>query len=56
MPDKTLNCSDCSNDFAFTEGEQEFFEQKGFTEPKRCPECRQARKQQRNQSRNNYNF
>jgi CxxC-x17-CxxC domain-containing protein len=46
--DKTLTCRDCGNPFTFTEGEQEFFAQKGFTnEPSRCPECRAARKGQR---------
>jgi CxxC-x17-CxxC domain-containing protein len=46
--DKTLTCRDCGNPFTFTEGEQEFFAQRGFTnEPGRCPECRAARKGQR---------
>jgi CxxC-x17-CxxC domain-containing protein len=46
--DKTLTCRDCGTSFVFTEGEQEFFAQKGFTnEPGRCPECRSARKSQR---------
>ena len=49
--DKTLNCSDCGADFTFTANEQEFFANKGFTnEPKRCPECRDARKAQRGNS------
>jgi len=47
--DKTLNCSDCGLDFTFDAGEQEFFVSKGFVnEPGRCPECRAARKQNRN--------
>ncbi len=46
--DKTLTCRDCGRAFTFTEGEQEFYAQKGFTnEPSRCPECRAARKSQR---------
>ena len=46
--DKTLTCRDCGNPFVFTQGEQEFFAQKGFTnEPSRCMECRSARKAQR---------
>jgi CxxC-x17-CxxC domain-containing protein len=46
--DKTLTCRDCGASFIFTEGEQEFFAQKGYTnEPGRCPECRAARKAQR---------
>ena len=48
MQDKTLTCRDCNNQFTFTEGEQEFFAQKGFTnEPSRCPECRAANKANR---------
>ena len=46
MPDKTLVCKDCSNEFVFTEGEQEFYKEKGLAnEPQRCPECRKAKKQ-----------
>ena len=46
--DKPLTCRDCGNEFVFTQGEQEFFAQKGFTnEPGRCPECRSARKSAR---------
>jgi len=44
MPDQTMVCRDCSGEFAFTEGEQEFFQQKGFTPPVRCPDCRRKRK------------
>lgn len=51
MPDKTLVCKDCNADFVFTEGEQTFYQEKGFqNEPQRCPACRQARKQQRRNS------
>ena len=46
--DKTLTCSDCSNSFTFSAEEQEQFQSRGYTnEPKRCPECRQARKSER---------
>ena len=49
--DKTLVCSDCGAEFVFSAQEQEFFQSKGYTnEPKRCPECRQARKAERNRS------
>lgn len=44
MPDKTLICSDCNTQFTFTEGEQDFFNQKGFTPPTRCADCRRRRK------------
>lgn len=53
MADKTLVCKDCGSEFIFTEGEQAFYAEKGFTnEPVRCQDCRRARKQQRNN--NNY--
>ena len=44
--DKTLVCRECGTEFVFSASEQEFYEEKGFTnEPGRCPGCRQARKQ-----------
>ena len=53
MPDKTLQCKDCGADFIFTEGEQAFYAEKGFTnEPVRCPDCRRARKNMRNNNNN----
>jgi len=46
--DKSIQCFDCGANFTFSVEEQEFFESKGYTnDPKRCPECRQARKSQR---------
>ena len=45
--DRTLTCRDCGQQFAFTAGEQEFYQSRGLTnDPGRCPECRRARKQQ----------
>lgn len=45
MADKTIVCKDCGKEFVFTEGEQAFYAEKGFTnEPVRCPECRKAKK------------
>jgi CxxC-x17-CxxC domain-containing protein len=39
--DRYLTCQDCSKEFIFTAGEQEFFSTKGLkNEPKRCPNCR----------------
>ncbi len=46
--DKQITCVDCGQEFTFTAAEQEFFQQKGYTnEPKRCLSCRQARKADR---------
>jgi hypothetical protein len=42
--DKELTCKDCKQPFTFTAGEQAFFDQNGFTEPKRCKPCREAKK------------
>ncbi len=47
--ERTLTCRDCGRGFPFTVEEQEFFAQKGFTnDPSRCPECRAARRSERN--------
>jgi CxxC-x17-CxxC domain-containing protein len=46
--DRTLTCADCSQSFTFTASEQDFFAERGFSEPRRCPSCRAARKAQRN--------
>src|SRR3954454_11199523 len=48
MADKTLTCRDCGTQFTFTEGEQDFYSQKGYSEPMRCPDCRAAKKAARN--------
>lgn len=43
MADKIIVCKDCGAEFTFTEGEQEFYKEKGFeNEPQRCVECRRA--------------
>jgi CxxC-x17-CxxC domain-containing protein len=45
--DKTLTCSDCGQQFVFSESEQSFYADRGFTEPRRCASCRAARKAER---------
>lgn len=42
--DMRIKCQDCGETFIFTENEQRFYEERGFLPPKRCKECRQARK------------
>lgn len=44
MSDRTLTCADCGQEFVFTSSEQEFYAERQFTEPRRCPPCRAARK------------
>jgi CxxC-x17-CxxC domain-containing protein len=42
--DRYLKCSDCSNEFVFTAGEQLFFYDKQFkNDPKRCKLCKAKR-------------
>ncbi len=38
--DKNLVCRECGEEFTFTGGEQEFYHEKGFTDPKTCKNCR----------------
>jgi CxxC-x17-CxxC domain-containing protein len=42
--DKNLTCVECNSTFVFTADDQAFHAQKGYTEPKRCPSCRSARR------------
>ena len=46
--DKNLTCADCGQEFVFTASEQDFYGQRGFTEPRRCASCRASRKASRN--------
>ncbi len=46
--DKTLVCRTCGKEFTFTAGEQAFYAERGYTEPKDCKECRDAKKAARN--------
>lgn len=45
--DRTIVCEDCGEEFVFSAEEQEFYESKGFVDPKRCKPCRQRRKEAR---------
>lgn len=48
--DKALTCVDCRQEFAFTASEQEFYAERQFSEPRRCPSCRAIRKAARGDS------
>jgi len=49
--DKTLTCADCGTSFTFSADDQSYHAQKGYTnEPKRCPSCRAAKREQRGES------
>lgn len=49
---KIIKCQDCGEEFIFTDGEEAFYKEKGFPEPKRCKNCRQARKNLRKEDAN----
>ncbi|MEO7190065.1 MAG: zinc-ribbon domain containing protein [Vicinamibacterales bacterium] len=40
-------CLDCTTPFTVTEGEAAFFEAKQLSLPRRCPDCRRARRAER---------
>ena len=51
--DKTLTCADCGLQFVFTARDQEFYADRQFSEPRRCPSCRAARKAARGEGSSN---
>lgn len=47
MSDTKITCVDCDTQFLYSLGEQQFFREKGLSNPKRCPDCRAERKKER---------
>lgn len=45
--DRSLTCQDCGQQFTFSAEDQEFFAGRGYSDPKRCPSCRTARRAER---------
>ena len=52
--DQSLTCRDCNQRFEFTASEQDFYSQRGFSTPLRCPSCRAARKAARSDTGSSY--
>jgi CxxC-x17-CxxC domain-containing protein len=48
--DKILSCVDCNQEFVFAATDQQFYAEKEFSEPRRCPSCRAARKAARGET------
>lgn len=44
---KKILCAECGNQFVFTTKEQKYFKKMSFCDPKRCPDCRRLRREQR---------
>ena len=42
--DLQLTCSDCGQEFVFSGEDQAYFQERGYSAPKRCKACRQAKK------------
>ena len=48
--DKTLECADCGQQFNHSAQDQQFYAERQFSEPRRCPTCRAVRKAARGDS------
>lgn len=46
-PEMEIHCTDCDSDFLFSGEDRQRFDENGWKYPFRCPECRQARKEAR---------
>jgi hypothetical protein len=40
MRDQLITCVQCNTEFRFSAVEQEYYKNKAFNPPKRCPQCR----------------
>lgn len=54
VAEKNIQCSVCETGFIFTVEEQEFYESRGFQEPRKCKPCRDAAKQARGGGNRSY--
>ena len=52
--DRTMTCADCGQEFMFSASEQQFYTDRGFSDPRRCPTCRANRKAQRGSTGGGY--
>ncbi len=43
--DRVLTCANCGNEFTFSAEDQEYHASRGYSDPRRCPSCRQARRE-----------
>lgn len=47
MADVVIECKDCGKKFTVSEQEQKWYEDRKFDLPKRCPDCRKAKRSNR---------
>jgi hypothetical protein len=43
LADIELECILCGKTFMFTGGEQKWYQKRGLSRPKRCPDCREQK-------------
>ena len=44
MSDEVIACIECGSAFTWSDGEQQYYRERGLDRPKRCPACRSRRK------------
>lgn len=49
--DRTIMCIDCDQEFVWSTGEQAFYAERDLSQPKRCPDCRDANRDRKNRER-----
>jgi len=42
--DRNLTCVECNSEFVFSVDDQQFHAEREYQEPKRCPSCRQTKR------------
>ena len=47
MGDQRIRCVECGREFVWTDGEQQYYKERGLNPPKRCKDCRSQRAQTR---------
>lgn len=54
LAEKQIACTACGSDFMFSAEEQEFYQSKGFQDPRKCKPCRDHAKQNRGRGGGGY--
>ena len=44
--DRNIACVECGQEFVFSADDQQYHSERGYSDPKRCPSCRAARRSQ----------
>jgi CxxC-x17-CxxC domain-containing protein len=46
LQDRNIACAECGEEFVFSADDQQYHSERGYSDPKRCPSCRAARRSQ----------